>query len=182
MDVNLFEDYERNNIAEEEVINEYQGLVPDELITVWKEYGFGSLLDGYLKIINPSEYKDIVAMSYFRSNVSTPIFVTAFGDIITWEENKYIRMIKYKNGTFKGIASGFDYFWEDLNTEYFCKKYFELSKYKAAVDKYGMIEYDECFGYVPLLGLGGSEKVENLKKVKIKEHIELITQMLGKIE
>lgn len=38
------------------------------------------------------------------------------------------------------------------------------------------------FGYVPLLGLGGSEKVENKKKVKIKEHIELIMQMVGKIE
>lgn len=38
------------------------------------------------------------------------------------------------------------------------------------------------FGYVLLLGLGGSEKVENLKKVKIKEHIELIMQMVGKIE
>ena len=33
------------------------------------------------------------------------------------------------------------------------------------------IFFDECYGYVPLLGLGGSEKVDNLQKVKIKEHI-----------
>lgn len=46
----------------------------------------------------------------------------------------------------------------------------------------GKLNFEECFGYVPLLRLGGSEKVENLKKVKIKEHIELITQMVGKIE
>lgn len=46
----------------------------------------------------------------------------------------------------------------------------------------GVLKYDECFGYVPLLALGGSEKVENLKKVKIKEHIKLITQMVGKIQ
>jgi len=26
---------------------------------------------------------------------------------------------------------------------------------------------DECFGYVPLLGLGGTEKVENLQKVRL---------------
>lgn len=47
---------------------------------------------------------------------------------------------------------------------------------------YGKLNYDECFGYVPLLGLGGPEKVENLQKVKIREHIELISQLVGRIE
>ena len=42
---------------------------------------------------------------------------------------------------------------------------------------HGSLSFDECFGYVPLLGLGGAKKVENLKKVKIREHIELITQL-----
>lgn len=69
--------------------------------------------------------------------------------------------------------------WKD---EHFVEKYLEVDKYSKAVSKLGELEYDECFGYVPLLGLGGSEKVENLKKVKIKEHIELITQLVGKIE
>ena len=36
-------------------------------------------------------------------------------------------------------------------------------------------------GDVPLLGLGGSEKIQNLKKVKIREYIELISQLVGKI-
>ena len=34
---------------------------------------------------------------------------------------------------------------------------------------------------MPLLGLGGSEMVDNLNKVKNREHIELITQLVGKI-
>ena len=52
---------------------------------------------------------------------------------------------------------------------------------KEAIIKNGKLNFEECFGYVPLLGLGVSEKVENLKKVKIKEYIALITQMIGKI-
>ena len=28
---------------------------------------------------------------------------------------------------------------------------------------------------------GGSEKIENLRKVKMREHIELISQMAGKV-
>lgn len=182
MNDDLFKEYKFNSKADSKIINKYKYILPNELTYVWENYGFGSALDGYLKIINPEEYQSIVNMSYFRANVSIPIFVTAFGDIINWEENRYIRMIKYKNGTFKGISSGFDFFWEDVIDDCFCKEFFELDKYNKAAYKLGELEYDECFGYVPLLGLGGSEKVENLKKVKIKEHIELITQLVGKIE
>ena len=34
--------------------------------------------------------------------------------------------------------------------------------YLKAVEVYGDLGLDECFGYVPLLGLGGSEKIENI--------------------
>ena len=178
----LFEGYKINEKVDESIIYKYKDVLPQELLSVWESYGFGSLLDGYLKVINPDEYQSVVDMSYFRANVAIPIFVTAFGDVITWEENRYIRIVKYKNGMFKGMSSGFDFFWEDIITDDFCNDFFELNKYYEAVSKHGKVEYDECFGYVPLLGLGGSEKVENLQKVKIKEHIELITLLVGKIE
>lgn len=182
MNKDLFKNFKKNATVSDEIIEKYSDKLPTELISVWKEYGFGSILNGYLKIINPDEYQEIIDMSYFRADVSIPIFVTAYGDIIAWEENRYIRMIKYKNGTFKGISAGFDFFWEDLNNDYFLKEFFELDNYKEAVSLHGKLEYDECFGYVPLLGLGGSEKVENLDKVKIKEHIVLITVLVGRIE
>ena len=44
--------------------------------------------------------------------------------------------------------------------------------YIEAVQTWGNIKFGECFGYIPLLGLGGSEEVKHLKKVKIREHIE----------
>lgn len=56
---------------------------------------------------------------------------------------------------------------------------FKNNLYNAAVEKHGGVEFEECFGYVPLLALGGSETVANLKKVKTKEHIEIITEMVG---
>ena len=79
------------------------------------------------------------------------------------------------------MAAGFEFFFEDLQNGLYDKEYFEFSRYHEAVKLLGKIKYDECFGYVPLLGLGGSEKVDNLDKVKIKEHIELISQMVGKV-
>jgi hypothetical protein len=47
------------------------------------------------------------------------------------------------------------------------------------VKKYGEPEYDECFGYEPLLSLGGKESVENLKKVKYEVHISLMGEIQG---
>ena len=181
MSEKLLDNFIKEKNASQELYNRYETILPSELIYLWKNYGFGSFMDGYLKIIDPLEYQDLLTDTYFRGEISIPMFVTAFGDIIAWEENKYVRMIMYKNGLFKGMAAGFDFFLEDLQNEVFNKDFFNITMYIEAVQTWGNIKFDECFGFIPLLGLGGSEEVKNLKKVKIREHIELISQLVGKI-
>ena len=181
MSESIFKSFIKESDVSQELYNKYNEILPSGLITLWRECGFGSFMEGNLKIINPEEYQSLLVDTYFRGSVSIPIFITAFGEVITWEENKYIRMIKYKNGLFKGMASGFDFFLEDLQNDIFNDDFFDISMYTEAIRTMGNIKVDECFGYVPLLGLGGSEKLENLKKVKIKEHIEIIAQLVGKI-
>jgi hypothetical protein len=69
----------------------------------------------------------------------------------------------------------------DLADEGFLRDNLNDTNYPAAKEKLGELEYDECYGYVPLLELGGAEKIDNLQRVKIKEHISLIAQTVGKI-
>ena len=80
--------------VEENCIRKYSEKIPTELLEIWKEYGFGTFFGGYLKVINPDDYMDLLKESYFRGDVSIPILATAFGDIITWEEGKYIDVYK----------------------------------------------------------------------------------------
>ena len=157
------------------------GELPDELIKIWEDNGLARLMGGYLKVVNPEDYQELLKETYFRGNISVPILVTAFGDIVTFEEGQYIGMVKYKNGNFAMLAKNFKRFIQNLGDDYFLEKYFQIPQYIEAVNKLGKLEQDECFGYVPLLGLGGSEKIQNLKKVKIREYIELISQLVGKI-
>ena len=164
-----------------ELLQKYKTIVPDELTKIWEEYGFGRLVRGYLKVINPEDYQELLNETYFRVNISIPILTSAFGDIVTLEEGQYIGMVKYKNGNFVILAKSFKRFMQNLGDNYFLEKYFQIPQYTEAINKLGKLEQDECFGYVPLLGLGGSERVDNLKKVKIREHIELISQMVGKV-
>ena len=59
--------------------------------------------------------------------------------------------------------------------------YFDLPLYHEAIEKYGSLDYTQCFGFVPLLVLGGFKDVNHLDKVKMYEHIFLITQFTGSI-
>lgn len=172
---------EKGNEMEKDLIKKYEAILPNEVLEIWENYGLANLLDGYLRVINPEDYKVLLDETYFRSEVSVPIITTAFGDIITIEEGEYIGIVRYKNGTFGMLAKSFKRFMQFITDDYFVGKYLQISQYEEAVKKLGKLKQDECFGYVPLLGLGGSEKVENLSKVNTRVHIEIITQLVGRI-
>ena len=162
-----------------DVIEKYKNQVPAELVQIWQEDGLGTFLDGYLKVINPDDYLELLQDSYFRGEISIPIFTTAFGDIITWEKNEFLGIIKYKDGTFDIFLENLSLFIKFLPDKSFTDDYFDIPLYKKAVAKHGQLAYDECFGFVPLLALGGFKDVDHMDKVKVLEHIYLMYQLTG---
>lgn len=181
MEKELFKDYIKEYDATSIILERYKTILPGELLELWREKGFGTFMSGYLKTINPDDYTKLVRDTYFRGDQAVPIFATAFGDLIVWEESKYVRMVMYKEGRFKGMESGFKFFFDDLMNDMFKKDFFELELYNAAREKLGKLAYNQCYGFVPLLGLGGKKSVDNLDIVSIREHIEIIAQMVGKV-
>ena len=165
----------------QEVIEKYKNQVPAELLQIWQEDGLGTFLDGYLKVINPDDYLELLQNSYFRGEISIPIFATAFGDIITWEKNEFLGIIKYKDGTFDIFLENLSLFIKFLPDKSFTDDYFDIPLYKKAVAKHGQLAYDECFGFVPLLALGGFKDVDHMDKVKVLEHIYLMYQLTGDV-
>lgn len=177
----MIEGFQSCAVAPEEIIQKYTKALPKALIEIWKNQGFGTIMDGYIKIINPDEYNEVFKDSYYRSDIAIPIAVTAFGDIITWEKNKYVGIVQYRYGKSDVMIIGFDLFLMLLKDSSFTKKFFNIEMYKKAVALYGNLNFDECFGFVPILVMGGSEKAESLKIVKAKEHIALINELAGSI-
>ena len=149
-----------------EIIEKYKGQVPDEIIEIWKNYGLGSFLNGYLRVINPDDYKELVEETYFSGK----------------ENNKYIGIIFYREEDFDIMASGIKYFFCDIyNEREFTDDYFDLKLYEKAVKRYGELEYNQSFCFVPLLGLGGKKSIDNLDKGDTLTHIYLITELVGKV-
>ena len=162
----------------QEVIEKYKDQVPAELVQIWQEDGLGTFLDGYLKVINPVDYLELLQDSYFRGDVAFPMFVTAFGDIITWEENEFVGIVKYNLQNCDIIIKSLKYFLQYLDNSYVTDN-FELDLYRQAVLKHGPLSYNQCFGFVPLLALGGVKDVDHMDKVKTLEHIYLMYQLTG---
>lgn len=164
--------------------------MPKELIEVWRKYGFGSLLNGYLKIVNPEDYKEVLVESYIQTEdepieFTSVIFATGMGDLLIWEyvDEEYgnLVLLNYRKGKYSIIDSSLEFFFDDLQSKSYLEKYLDWNPYTDATEKLGIVSYEECFGYVPVLALGGKEKVENLQKVKLKEQIYIITDLVGPI-
>lgn len=168
--------------VDKDMILKYTNKLPEELIETWKKYGLGSLANNYLRIINPDDYLDILERSYVRHEQAIPIFTTAMGDIIVWEGNKYVNLLNSRKGFVHVVSSGFEFFFDDIQDNEFMDDELMWQPYPEAIIKYGDPTYEECFGYTPLLGLGGAEKVENQKKIKLREHILIIAEFMGPIE
>lgn len=69
----MITDFIKKNDVSEELIKEYEDKLPAEVITFLREFGFGTFYKGYLKSINPNDYKDLLERSYFQGDVSIPI-------------------------------------------------------------------------------------------------------------
>ena len=179
--MDLFQNFRRESTVPAALCEKYASSLPPELLNVWQNYGFGTLLDGCLKIINPDEYQDLLRDTYALSDSAIPVFATAFAGLLTWEKGCYLRFVNYQSGAFEGVAAGLKFFWGDLADGVFNDRFLELARYREAVQALGPLQFDECFGYAPLLGLGGSRRLERLRKYKLREHIAFIAQAVGTV-
>lgn len=116
-----------------ELIEDYRDKLPKQIIQIWEEYGFGSFMDGFLKTINPHEFQDILQRAYFMGSKAIPIFVTALGDMIAWEDNAYLTILRFRHGTFSIIEKGCNYFLNDLIDNDYKEEFFRPQNYYIAL-------------------------------------------------
>jgi hypothetical protein len=57
--------------------------------------------------------------------------------------------------------------------------YFDRSPFPEARERLGVPRADECFGFSPLLALGGRRSAVSLEVVDMREHVLLISSVAG---
>ena len=174
----LFKNSIKHADVPEEIIEKYQGKVSDDIISLWREYGFCTTEDGYYKLVNPDDYADILEDLFEVVEDTYPVIVmvTAMADLIFYDDG----MLCYadiRHQKIKTIGPDFSITMRDMRREDFRSYCLSWDLYGKAVQTLGIPAYEECFGYEPLLSLGGKEKVENLRKVNLMVHLDIVSQM-----
>lgn len=50
MKYKVLDDFQKYENVEENIISLYNNKIPKKILDIWKEYGFGSFMDNYIKI------------------------------------------------------------------------------------------------------------------------------------
>ena len=165
------------------VVAEYAGRLPEALLTLWQEAGWGSFCGGMVRIVDPRTYQPFTDR-YFRKeyqHMAVPFAVTGFGDIFVWVSSRtlgdHIVFLNVRYGTYQILLSRPEVL---FNVHFFGKPdYYALGRYAELRAATGTLPPDECLGYVPALVLGGSEDDANIRRVKTLPYIEAIAGAIG---
>ena len=175
----------------EEVIESFRNRLPPALIDFWIQYGWCNLKNNYYWICDPRPF-DILLQSIFRGDLEfkpedmSVVAYTVFNNLKVWHRAGRTVLIDMEKSevTFQSLKStikpetGSSYSHDFLvgcliNDEMITDtEYFDM-----ACDILGRPVYGECFAYVPALQLGGQEDIENLRRVRLLEHIEFLVQL-----
>ncbi|MEW9938528.1 T6SS immunity protein Tdi1 domain-containing protein [Clostridium butyricum] len=175
----VFSDFKVYKKVDENIIDKYKDIVGKDVVEIWEKYGFGSAFNGYFKIINPDDYQELLEETYIMPFDDIPVFITGMGDIITCNSRGSFTILDYRHQRLEILWTGKEIEWNYFIDEDYNKEYFQWDPYFEAVEKYGEPEYNECFGYEPLLSLGGKENIENLKKMNVEVHITIMGEIQG---
>lgn len=175
----LLPDFQRVTDVPADSIAALSSQVPQQIVDVWQA-GQGISGDGYLRVVDPLPLVEPLHAALASPDGAVPVFVTAFGDIIFFREGRLdVAFLRY--GVRDLAVGNVERLRRYVGDETFPELYLRPKLWPEARDALGVPELDECFGFVPLLVLGGAERVENLQRVKLAEHIDLLVQATGTI-
>jgi len=169
-------------------IARFRDKVPKKLLEYWAEHGWCGYGEGIFWTVNPQDYEEVVksfiqGTSLEGRDTYHIIARGAFGDLYLYGEKTgfSLDIVPYTSNycgrtrepgatdTNKEVQ-GFFLLMERESNDF--GDFFEPAK-----NKLGRLKCDEIYGFIPALALGGAVKLENIEKVKMVEHLVLLSQL-----
>ncbi|GAA2176329.1 DUF1851 domain-containing protein [Agrococcus versicolor] len=169
------------------VIDHFRGVVPDDVVELWTQFGQGTWAEGFLRVIDPKHYADALADCLGKvtgQGVAIPLMVTGLGDLVTWEPGDGVSGILHRKERVVGLGSTLEGF-VDLTVMDGAEQIdddFDWKPYPDAVAAHGPLAFDESFIHVPLLSLGGARTAAGVKPRDTITGIQIMVEFQGVIE
>ena len=194
---NNFGEPDRYIEAEEATISKYRGILPDELLYYWEQYGFSSFKEGLFWLTNPDEYTELVE-EYLVGTVFEDrpnLFVvarSAFGELYLWESKKggTLELGSLLNMIFlDAVADNKNFSEEEENFDMISFLGIKSPKsldekdgsgkplFERCLKKFGKLKPHEMYGYKLSHFLGGKESITNIAKMDLFNHYSIQKQL-----
>lgn len=169
----------------EKTLNFFKDKLPEDLISFWKQYGFGNFGNGIIKVINPEAYSEVLGIWTGRANdwSRIPILVSGFGDIFYYRridsENEDVSVVDIHHRRIK-VCTDYEsytlkfFFEEYITNDNFSAPYLRKELFAKSTGKCGNLKNDEIFFFVPALIMGGGAE----DNTTIEKGIDIVHQQL----
>lgn len=164
--------------APAKTIKKYTGILPDFLLEMWAEKGFHSYSNGFLWLVNPDDLEEVMQLLLPDFPEAIPVLRTAMGHIIFLQDGAYrtfdpvdMDVVKHGDFTLEEVMN-FSITEDESLDEFYHRQFYE-----KAFKRLGPVTYDECYGFVPAIALGGDLDAANLQKMKLKVYLQILSQL-----
>ena len=172
-------------------IERYRGKLPDQLLTYWQEHGWCGYADGVFWTVDPQDYEPVLAAwigntPFMEIDAYHVIARSAFGDLYLFGERHHqklhivapdARMLPPRAGIPDSNQSIRAFFSSRSRRACDFSDVTGTQLLYPAIKKLGRLKYDEMYGFVPALALGGPATLKHLQTVKAVEHLVLLAQV-----
>lgn len=177
----MIDDFTPAAPIEAAVIERFAPIAPAGAVEMWREHGTGWFSQGFFRIVDPAHAEEMLEGVYRLPPDSVVLFTTALADLVMWSDG-FFYLLKWRWGVLEILPreGSLETVLEWMHDPELLEKYFSWLPYPEAAARDGVPALEECFGYVPLLALGGPSTADRLQRMGLWEHIAIILQLAGK--
>lgn len=170
------EDLEKVDIN---LIKKYKKVLPKELIKIWKDYGFGNYLFGFIKFINPDDFLVYIKVILgLDSSESIPFMIDSIGNIFYLNECKEVWVININSNIVDKCTDNFSDFLELMVEDFFIKHYLYKDIFDLEIIKENLLENDEIYVINPPSFMNAGNFKPLVLKKNIKKYYDFIIPFL----
>ncbi|MFM2623671.1 GAD-like domain-containing protein [Vibrio owensii] len=183
--------------ATDQEVEAYRGVLPDQLLSYWEQFGFSGFRNGLFWITNPAEFEDVLEQflngTVFAENDNYHVIArSAYGQLYLWGEKTgyslsvipHLNWIKTVLGNEDDISRGeadiaVQRFIGFRETQDIDIKNKTRSLFPLILKKYGDLGKDEVMVFTPYLFMGGKKSAESMTKENLHVYLQVMADMGG---
>jgi hypothetical protein len=157
----------------------FESQLPADLLALWREEGWCAYRKGLIWTVDPRQFEGIIDEWVDSTGPGKPIVFmrTAFAHLYFWHDG-FVYSLDVQRGDVSQVTKKIKLMFTLLCDPEIKEKIVRASLFQQALPLVGSPARDECYAFEPALALGGPGTVDTVRRVKIREHLGILAQLL----